>query len=94
MKTLNIGLVGYGFMGRTHSNAFLQAPRFFDLPYKPVLKAVAARNEELVAELESTREALSQAASGRRPTQGQTSRVPAVPQPSTGQSIVVWRRGR
>ena len=34
MKTLNIGLVGYGFMGRTHSNAFLQAPRFFDLPYR------------------------------------------------------------
>ena len=30
MKTLNIGLVGYGFMGRTHSNAYLQAPRFFD----------------------------------------------------------------
>src|SRR5262249_25658546 len=48
MKTLNIGLVGYGFMGRTHSNAFLQAPRFFELPYKPVLKAVAARNEERV----------------------------------------------
>jgi predicted dehydrogenase len=43
-KELNIGLVGYGFMGRTHSNAFLQAPRFFDLPYKPVLKAVCARN--------------------------------------------------
>jgi myo-inositol 2-dehydrogenase/D-chiro-inositol 1-dehydrogenase len=48
MKTLNIGLVGYGFMGRTHSNAFLQAPRYFDLPYQPVLKAVAARNEERV----------------------------------------------
>jgi predicted dehydrogenase len=48
MKNLNIGLVGYGFMGRTHSNAFLQAPRYFDLPYKPVLKAVAARNEERV----------------------------------------------
>ena len=48
MKNLNIGLVGYGFMGRTHSNAFLQAPRFFDLPYRPVLKAVAARNEERV----------------------------------------------
>ena len=27
-KKLNIGLVGYGFMGRTHSNAFLQAPRY------------------------------------------------------------------
>ena len=48
MKTLNIGLVGYGFMGRTHSNAYLHAPRFFELPYKPVLKAVAARNEERV----------------------------------------------
>jgi len=43
-KTLNIGLVGYGFMGRTHSNAFLQAPRFFDVPFAPVLKAVSARN--------------------------------------------------
>src|SRR3954447_11464984 len=31
-------------MGRTHSNAFLQAPRFFDLSYRPVLKAVCARN--------------------------------------------------
>src|SRR5688572_7746621 len=48
MKTLNIGLVGYGFMGRTHSNAFLQAPRYFDLPSKPILKAVAARNEDRV----------------------------------------------
>ena len=48
MKNLNIGLVGYGFMGRTHSNAFLQAPRYFDLPYRPVLKAVAARNKERV----------------------------------------------
>jgi myo-inositol 2-dehydrogenase/D-chiro-inositol 1-dehydrogenase len=41
---LNIALVGYGFMGRTHTNAFLQAPRFFDLPYRPVLKTVVARN--------------------------------------------------
>src|ERR1035438_999297 len=43
---LNIGVVGYGFMGRTHSNAFLQAPRFFDLAYRPVLRAVCARNAE------------------------------------------------
>jgi len=47
-KTLNIGLVGYGFMGRTHSNAFLQAPRYFDVPYQPVLKAVCARNADRV----------------------------------------------
>ncbi len=43
-RELNIGVVGYGFMGRTHSNAFLQAPRFFDLAYRPVLKAICARN--------------------------------------------------
>src|SRR3954462_7173927 len=47
-KKLSIGLVGYGFMGRTHSNAFLQAPRFFDLPSQPVLKAVCARNADRV----------------------------------------------
>src|SRR5437868_1712106 len=47
-KKLNIGLVGYGFMGRTHSNAFLQVPRFFDVPYEPVLKAVCARSAERV----------------------------------------------
>jgi len=43
-KILNIGMVGYGFMGRTHSNAFLQAGRYFDLAYQPVLKALCARN--------------------------------------------------
>jgi predicted dehydrogenase len=46
MKPLNIGLVGYGFMGRTHSNAFLQAPRYFDLPVNPVLKAICSRNAD------------------------------------------------
>jgi len=47
-KKLNVGLVGYGFMGRTHSNAFVQAPRFFAVPFEPVLKAVCARNAERV----------------------------------------------
>lgn len=45
-KTLNVGLIGYGFMGRAHSNAFLQAGRFFDLPYSVTLKALCARNPE------------------------------------------------
>lgn len=45
-KHLNVGLVGYGFMGRTHSNAYRQAPIFFDLPYTLGLKAVCARNPE------------------------------------------------
>lgn len=46
MKSLNIGMVGYGFMGRTHSNAFSQVSHFFDVPYRPVLKTVCARNAE------------------------------------------------
>lgn len=45
-KPLNIGLVGYGFMGRTHSNAYKRVNDFFDLEYRPVLKAVCGRNEE------------------------------------------------
>ncbi|PHS04561.1 MAG: oxidoreductase [Blastopirellula sp.] len=46
-KPLNIGLVGYGFMGRTHSNGYKRAPDFFpELEYTPVLKAVCGRNEE------------------------------------------------
>ncbi|MBV9672221.1 MAG: Gfo/Idh/MocA family oxidoreductase [Verrucomicrobia bacterium] len=48
MKKLNIGLIGYGFMGRAHSNAYLSVGRFFDLKYQPVLKAVAARNPEKI----------------------------------------------
>src|ERR1041385_2874725 len=48
MKNLNIGLVGYGFMGRTHSNAFRKVSNFFQLPVQPVLKAVCARNPDRV----------------------------------------------
>lgn len=45
-KTLNIGLIGGGFMGRTHSNGYNRIRNFFpDLEYTPVLKAVCFRNE-------------------------------------------------
>jgi predicted dehydrogenase len=43
-KPLNVGLIGYGFMGRTHSNAFGKVGQFFDLAYQPVLKAVCGRD--------------------------------------------------
>src|SRR6185436_18482728 len=43
-KPLNVGLIGYGFMGRTHSNGYRKVNNFFDLPYKPVLKAVCGRD--------------------------------------------------
>ncbi len=45
-KPYNIGLVGPGFMGRTHSNAYRRVSNFFDLEYTPVLKAVCGRNRE------------------------------------------------
>jgi predicted dehydrogenase len=48
MKKLNIGLIGYGFMGRAHSNGFRKVANFFDLEYQPVLKAVCARDPERV----------------------------------------------
>src|SRR5262245_45783420 len=47
-KPLNIGLVGYGFMGRTHSNAYKRVNDFFDVEYRPVLKAVCARSADNV----------------------------------------------
>lgn len=47
-KLIRIGLIGYGFMGRAHSNAYLKVGRFFDLPYECVLQAVCARDEAKV----------------------------------------------
>lgn len=46
MKTLNIGVIGCGFMGRTHSNAFARVGSFFDVPIRPVLKKVCARSKD------------------------------------------------
>jgi myo-inositol 2-dehydrogenase/D-chiro-inositol 1-dehydrogenase len=46
MKKLNVGLIGYGFMGRTHSHAFRTVNKFFNVAYEPVLKAVCARDAE------------------------------------------------
>ncbi|MCS7271473.1 MAG: Gfo/Idh/MocA family oxidoreductase, partial [Gemmataceae bacterium] len=48
-QPLRIGMIGYGFMGRAHSNAYLQANRFFPSErYEVVLQAVCARNEAKV----------------------------------------------
>jgi predicted dehydrogenase len=49
MKTLNVGMIGYGFMGRAHSNAYSQVNHFFDLEYRPVLKAACGRERAKVA---------------------------------------------
>jgi len=39
-------MIGYGFMGRAHSNAYKRLNDFFDVEHRPVLKAVAARNQQ------------------------------------------------
>ena len=48
MKQINVGLIGCGFMGRTHSNAYRKVGNFFDLEYQPVLKAVCDIDEARV----------------------------------------------
>jgi len=48
MKNLNLGMIGYGFMGRAHSNAYRKVSNFFDLEYRPVLRAACGRNEEKI----------------------------------------------
>jgi predicted dehydrogenase len=45
-KPLNVGMLGCGFMGRAHSNAYLQVNHFFDRQHQPVLKACYGRQED------------------------------------------------
>jgi predicted dehydrogenase len=45
-KTINLAVIGYGFMGRAHSNAYLQAQHFYDHDHKINLKVICGRNEE------------------------------------------------
>ena len=48
-KELRIGLIGGGFMGRTHTNGYKRVGDFFpELEYRPVLKAVCSRTADRV----------------------------------------------
>lgn len=53
--------------------------------------ALQARTEELTDELVATRDALRQALTARRTAPG---KLPALPEPASGSSVVVWRRQR
>jgi predicted dehydrogenase len=46
MAKLNVGMIGYKFMGRAHSNAWRQVDKFFPLQAKPMLKVICGRHEE------------------------------------------------
>ena len=52
-RTLNVAMIGQGFMGRAHSNAFHQVPHFFDIPYKFNLKVICGRDREKLAAMAS-----------------------------------------
>lgn len=67
--------------------------RILDLENR--VAALAARNEELLAELEATRDALRQALARRAVDPVRSSdRLPVLRSPDPGSSLVVWRRPR
>jgi len=46
-KPLNVCMLGYGFMGKAHSNAYKKVAHFFpDLEHRPNLKVLCARNSD------------------------------------------------
>ena len=48
-KVYNVGLIGYQFMGKAHSNAYRQVGRFFDLPADVRMHTICGRNEAAVS---------------------------------------------
>jgi predicted dehydrogenase len=46
MATINVALIGQGFMGRSHSNAWGQVGKFFKPPLVPVMHTVFGQTEE------------------------------------------------
>jgi predicted dehydrogenase len=51
---LRVGMIGYGFMGKAHAQAWRGAPRFYELPMRPELTALCGRSAEAVAETADT----------------------------------------
>jgi predicted dehydrogenase len=45
MKDLRVGMLGYGFMGRAHSNAYKRLTDFFPVEHRPVLQVACGRDE-------------------------------------------------
>lgn len=45
MNQVRVGMIGYKFMGKAHSNAYFTVGKFFDLPAEPVMQCLAGRDE-------------------------------------------------
>ncbi len=54
MKKLNIAIIGQGFMGRAHSNAYAQVNHFFETGYEPRLKVICGRNQAGLEKMAAT----------------------------------------
>lgn len=52
-QTLNVAMIGQGFMGRAHSNAFQQVNRFFDTPFDVKRKLICGRDAARLQEMAS-----------------------------------------
>jgi predicted dehydrogenase len=52
--TVRVALIGQGFMGRAHSNAYCQAPHFFDLPCNLERTVICGRNRESLQKMAAT----------------------------------------
>ncbi|HTT23109.1 MAG TPA: Gfo/Idh/MocA family oxidoreductase [Candidatus Sulfotelmatobacter sp.] len=48
-QKLRLAMIGSGFIGKVHSNAFRQVGHFFDVPYELQLKVICGRNRDKLA---------------------------------------------
>ena len=49
-RPINVCMIGYKFMGRAHSNAYMKVGKFFDIKVQPVMHTVVGRSAEAVAD--------------------------------------------
>ena len=54
MSEIGVGLVGYKFMGRAHSNAYRQVSHLFDVDPVPRMRAICGRDENAVTQAAHT----------------------------------------
>lgn len=51
-RKLNVGMIGYKFMGKAHSNAWLKVAKFFNVRAEPVMKVICGRNRAGASEMQ------------------------------------------
>jgi len=47
-KSINVGMIGYKFMGKAHSHAYRDVAMFFETETIPVMKVICGRTEQLL----------------------------------------------